>query len=41
MRAPVDVPVVLQRAGVLEELSALVAVVATHGVGRDAERLAI
>ena len=39
MRSPVDVAVVLQRAGVLEELAALVAVVAAHGVGREREGL--
>ena len=39
MGAPVDVSVVLERAGVLEELAALVAVVAAHGVGRQRERL--
>ena len=40
MRASVDVAVVLKRAGVLEELAALVAVVPAHGVGREGVGLA-
>ncbi len=40
MGATVDVPVVLQRTGVLEDLATLIAAVPSHGVGGAGEGFA-